>query len=1118
MAPHSVRAAGAACVAALAAFLILTLPSPAAAQQGLTTGSISGTIVDQQGQPLDGATVVVENLETGATSQVETDENGRYTVALLRPGRYTVRAEMPPLEAVERGPVQVKIGEERAVSIALQPVEVEEIVAMIDEAVAIDPTQGGVIESVSEEQINELPTAGRDFTDFINLSGLISPQPNITTGGQFSVGGARTSGTNVTIDGADANNAFFGENRGSSRIPFAFSLESIKEFQIVTNGYDVEYGKFSGGLINAVTKGGTNDFDASFFVFARDEDLTARNFDDTEPQSFGSWQFGGTVSGPIIEDKLHYFIAGDFQQRDQPVFTLTPEQSGIPASEIDEFLSIVENVYGISTEMQSGRFEETDDENALFGRLDWTINDRNRTSFRVNYTDFTNKNDRISRSGNEARSMGGTFMDEAFSIVGEWNSILDEESTMFNTLRVHFSDEDRPRPANSRLPSVVVNEDRPNEMEFGGNFFGILHENRLQESKFQVTDNFTWRTGDHTFKLGTDNIFSSTQNDFWLNGNGFFTFSDLDAFREGEPGFFFRLVPAEVGRDFPDPDPEGPVAKFDTAEWSVYAQDKWQATEKLLVTLGLRYDYTEWLTEPDPLPVAGWTEAIGEVAAARNLPGMNVTNNPNDTNNLGPRFSFTYDVEGNERKLVRGGLGVFYARIPTVLHSNVLFSTPTPLLAVICIGAGTPEFDYGQWQDGEGIPTTCAPEFTDPEREFIIDFAPFGIGIRGNPQIALWDEDLDMPRTYKANLGYEQRVGDNLKVGVQGLYSRTYDNFHVQTLNVQGTPRDRFGSGQFVSAEGRPVHIEAEDFDPTDEPNEFDVGITNELSALYRQTDTGKAEIWNLKFDVQGRPVENLRLGANYTWNYAFDNTSFVCCTANAGVFDIPTAGNPNFVGDFGDEDQGAWGPSDFERRHVFVANAVWQAPWDVDVGVIYRAQSGNPFTPFIGGDINADQNDGNDRPYIPNPADPQNVLFGVVDDDTGELLPGSPAEELAQFQAIMADDDNDCLREAIGTIINRNTCNNPWWHSVDVKVSKAFRTFSGQEIELTMDLFNLLDAFSIGAGEFVFKRSGLFRAEEYDPETNRIRYSVDERYGQELPVGFGQLQFQAQLGARYRF
>ena len=158
---------------------------------------------------------------------------------------------------------------------------------------AIDVADAGVKQTVSQEEIAELPALGRDFTDFISLSGLVSPAPEVTTGGQFSIAGQRPSQTSIQIDGVDANNAFFGENRGGSRIPFAFSLESIREFQIITNGFDVEFGAYSGGIVNIVTQGGTNDFRGTLYGNYRGQALTTDDFDGNPPNNFSVQQYAG---------------------------------------------------------------------------------------------------------------------------------------------------------------------------------------------------------------------------------------------------------------------------------------------------------------------------------------------------------------------------------------------------------------------------------------------------------------------------------------------------------------------------------------------------------------------------------------------------------------------------------------------------------------------------------------------------------------------------------------------------------------------------------------------------------------------------------------------------------
>ncbi len=1071
-----------ACAAVVAAWLgLLALPSPASTQEGATSGSIGGAVLAPDGAPVEDAAVRVVSQAQGFERDVFTDAAGRFRVALLPPGLYTVRAELPPNQPVVVRDVRVTLGERTSMTLELQPVAGESLEVTVGGASAqIDVSRAGVSENIGEAQISQLPTSGRDFTDFINLSGLVSLQPQVTTGGQFSIGGAQTSGTNVQIDGADANNSFFSENRGSSRVPFTFSLESIKEFQLITNGYDVEYGRYSGGVVNAVTKAGSNEFEGSAHLFWRDESFTSENFDGTQPTDFQALQFGGTYSGPIVEDRLHFFVSGDFQQYDQPTFALTPERTNIAADTIERMKDILVDTYGFERsfiEDQFGTFTETLDQSNLFGRLDWTLNPDHRLSVRLNYQDFTNRNDRLLENGLEARTAGSTFLDESLSLVSEWNAIFSPD--VYNTLRIQYSDEDRPRPGHSNLPNFEIpTTDRDGDdasMFFGGENFGITFANRLQESKVQITDNLTVTAGDHTFKIGTDNILTNITNKFWLNGNGLTTFGSLDQFESQSSGFWFRFLPTTN-------DPEAPLADFGVNSYSFYVQDQWQTTDELLLTLGLRYDRT---TFPD----AGPQIADPEFRSAVESFGLSSTTVPEDGDNWGPRASFTYDVNGDETSVLRGGAGVFYNAAPGVTHGNVLQSAPNPNLFFGCFGLNWEDYRN---MDGPGnVPT--GPN--TPHEGFAAGCFP------GLPEISVWGNDVEQASTLKANLGYEQRISDDWKAGLQAIYSRTNNLMGAVNNNLDSDLDD--GTG-FRRPSGRPVFVNPDTYDPTPAGANIEVATESDaIRALYAQVSNGDARAWNFKLDVQGTPAENFRLAANYTLNLAYDNTADVCCTAFALVFNTPTAGNPNFRGQPGDTDDGTWGPSATERRHVVVLNGIWNLPAGFQVSGIYRGQAGNPFTPAVNGDLNFDGNAGNDRPFLPDPDDPGASGYAFAEGD------------LTDYRGLLS--QYACLADAVGSVISRNTCRDPWWHSLDLKVKKTFETVGDQRFDVVFDMFNVLDGLGMDAGEFVFLNNELFTVQGYDAESDVITVSTGQ-FGNEIPVGFSPFQFRAQFGVQYHF
>lgn len=1064
----------------LTALAVLLLAGPAAAQEGTTTGSIVGRVLGPGGDAAAAATVRVVSVERGWARRTHTDEQGRYVVALLRPGRYRVWAERPPLRPAAPRVVTVRLGERTTVPLGLQPVEGEALEVQA-RGRRSDLERGGAVDLVDDRQLRNLPTPGRDFTDFVELSSLVSPQPGLgRDGGQFSIGGARTSMTILQIDGVDANNAFFGENQGSRRIPFSQSLESIREFQVIASGYDVEYGRYAGGVINAVTRGGTNDLEGEAFVFARHEALTADGFDEAPPTDFQAYQFGGRLSGPIVADRLHFFVSADFQERDQPAFALTPERSNLSPATIGELQDVLVEEYGFERsviEGQFGVFEETGDLANLFGRVDWQVGEGQRLTVRANYSDFEVLNDLVDPGGTDALTSAGTFNAEMASAVAELSSVLGRDVN--NTLRVQFSEERRPRPGNSDLPTVQIDvADRDGGLttiEYGGQVFGTLFATDLEERKVQLTDNLAVRLGDHTLKLGTDNLFTHSRNSFWLFGNGFFTFSSIEEFREGDPSSYLRLTPSLT-------DPAPPSTAFDVTEWSVYLQDDWQVNDRLLVSGGLRYDLTAY-ERGVPLADPGFRALLEEGF------GRNTSTVPEDRDNVGPRLSFSWDLAGDGSETLRGGGGVFYGRVPSVLHANVLLKLPNPLLASVCLGSATPDFDLRAFRDRTAIPSRC--RFDGPGS---VEGEP-GLGITGAPQVTVWDSRIELPTTWKANLGYERRLGEMWRGRLRAVFSRTRHNYTVRDLNL----RDEV----FRTAAGRPVHVPEEGYDPTVAAGTAARAVDPTFDRLFLETDDGEARSWNFEVGLDGRPAEGLRVSGGYNLSIASDNSSFFCCIESFGLFGTPTAGEPNDLGDPGDEERGAWGPSDFERRHTLVANGVWELPAGVRVGAVYRLQSGNPFTPAVDGDLNGDGDAANDRPFLPDPADPGGVRFA------------SP-ENLERYRAIL--EEEQCLRREAGGIVSRNACRDPTWHSLDLKLGKGVPTVGGQRLEVVLDLFNVLDGLGLDAGEFVTREPRLFRAEGFDPASDEVIVSVNESFGRETPVGFEPFQFRAQLGVRYSF
>lgn len=1071
----AVRAAAG--LAALAAGLAA---APSLAAQ-TTTGEIRGVVADAEGAPLPGASVTARSGATGVQRGATTGADGAYVIRLLPPGTYTVRAAQIG-RATGSAEVSVAVGGSAVANLRLANAAVMLEAVTVTAEGGAEAAQGGVTQLVTEQQIRDLPVVGRDFTDFINLSGMVAPDPGATTGGQFSIAGQRASQTSIQIDGVDANNSFFGENRGGSRIPFAFSLESIREFQIITNGYDVEYGSYTGGIVNVVTRGGTNEWRGTAYGNYRSDALTGRNFDSSEPlEDYRVTQYAGSLSGPIKRDRLFFLFSLDGQHRREPQLPVTLARYGpgglsenpVVFSQVQRYFDVLENKYGIQNAASGYEsFQTSNDVLTLFGRLDWNLSDKHRATLRHNFSNYDNLNEfNANFDFIYGQSRAEAYEGTSNSTVGELQSILGART--FNTLRFQFSDESRPRQGNDVRPALIVNLSAGERIAYGGTF--VSYQNNLEETKFQLIDNLTHTTGAHTFKVGGNLMWTHIFNRFISNGAGEYNFASLDAFEAMQPTSYTRFIRQGGGV---------PVAEFDVAEWSLYGQDEWAVTPRLTLTAGLRYD------------VQSFRDAPSRVIQAEQAFGARSGIAPTDNNNVSPRLALAYDLRGNGRSMLRAGAGYFYGRVPYVLGGNVAGSV-IPTVQVVCSGelgdpaappspAGYPGWSRG----GEDNPEQCAEVSSTT----------------GLPTYTLWQPDFEFPETFKGNVGFEQAIGRGTRASVDVLFTRSFKLYTVRNLNLRPMQFSLPGEA------GRQVFQPEAGFDPAAADataNSVRARSNLEFADVFVNYNDGRAEGLTANFELNHRFSNATGVAASYTWTRAYDNSSYSCCTASSG-FQDPDVGvyGPNEVGGIGDRDR-TWGPSYFARTHTFVLNGATRLPLGIGLSAIWRIQSGRPWTPEVSGDLNGDGVRFNDRPFI------------FAPDQLPLASTGADAEaERARYAGFL--NSRECLSEAVGEVIERNTCRFPWSNQLDLRLSKSIGTRRGQRAELQVDMFNVLNGLNSEwgrqVGVFAANRN-ILRPVRYDAATDRILYRVPDDFGRERALGTNLLlQFQTQIGLKYYF
>lgn len=1091
-----------------AVVLLVAATTPVAAQ--VTTGAIRGTVTGTQGA-MAGTQVTAVNAETGLSRSAIANDDGIYTIRLLPSGTYRVTARRLGSTPETRDSIRVSVGATATVNFTLKDAAIQLATVQVSAAQRIDTRDGGLKQSVSNEEIQNLPTLGRDFTDFINLSGLVSPNPETTTGGQFSIAGARPSQTNIQMDGVDANNSFFGENRGGSRIPFNFSIESVKEFQIVTNGFDVEYGNYAGGVINIISKSGTNRFKATAYGNYRGEALTSSNFDGTRPRDFNVQQGALQVEGPLVRDKLFYVASIDAQRRREPFTPVSPTTlrkqaeenaqkaagfadpdsvaryerfaatDNATADSLSRFFSILENTYGVGNPSASyDPFFTRNDVITAFARIDWNINNRNRLSVRNNYSRYDNGNETFAATTTGGLSKVEDFENTTNSLVGELTSTIG--SRIGNVLRMQYSMEDRPRNASDRKPELrVANINDGRAFAWGG--ANISFRNLMVENKAQLVNNTTVDLGQHTLKFGTNNMFSWYRNDFWLNGSGFYTFDNLQALEEGRPSRYTRNVRA---------DGTPPTTSFSTQEYSVYGQDEWRVTHNVTATLGVRYDVSRYGKTP------------GRVVDAERAFGIETGIAPVDKDNISPRVSLAWDRNGDASEVFRIGGGLFYGRLPAVLGSNVGI-TDVPLLALDCSGsiadgdanAPPPLTGYRTLPtDGLSNPTNCAG----------------AAGIGGLPEYSFWTQGFEIPETLRGNVGYERALGDRTRMSVDYLLTSTTNLYSVRNANL------RPALFSLTSEGGRQVFVPAERFSPS-QAGGNDRLLNTDFGNVFTNYYDGRSMSQAVTVNLDRRIGSASSLRGSYTWQSAHDNTSFSCCTSFEGWQNARIgAMGPNDLGGIGDTDKG-WGPSGFVRNHTFILSGFTSLPWGFKVSGIWRLQSGTPWGPEQSGDLNGDGLSFNDRPYIYAAEDLPVFVAANVDPARRDSIVTATRDAYGQILK-----DNACIGDYVGQIIPRNTCRQPWFNRLDLSLRKQIGvTSGGQRVELQADLFNVLNGLNSKWGRYeavTTSNRNLLAPQAYNPSTQQIEYTVPaSSFGRESTLGAALLlQFSAQLGIRYSF
>ncbi len=952
---------------ASAALLVCVLCTPLAAQVGTSFAQLSGTVTDPKGGLIPQATVTLRDVDTNRAYTAATNSFGAYVLPDLLPRRYEMTVEAPGFAKYSATNVRLSVGQTATMNVQLSVAEVKESVNVTGEAPVIETTRSEISQVVDTNQIQTLPISGRLFTDFALLTpgvttGRISLQSTFTdpTVTRISFGGQRDLSNLVTVDGADNINSATGSQRATP------SQEAVEEFRVVNNSFGTEYGRALGGIVNIVTKSGTNTFHGSLYEYFQNNALDAKSIL-TVPgfEVLRQNQFGGTLGGPIKKDKTFFFLNYEGQRRAQsptyPGVLLAPVDAAVapmfPAGTTNlQAINIAKQAMGLAPENLD--VLKTADINNGFVKVDHQINLRNHLSVRYSIQDATNLNMLVGETldgggiGLPSSGRDGLLRDQ--SLAGTLTTQIN--SSLVNSALVQWARRNYGFPGTTGQPNLDV----PNFLLFGHNFGAF---DRYNESRVQGSDSLSWVKGKHYAKFGVDTNYVRN----FVIWPGFtparVIFPSLDDLLASStpnwgatpcpPPLVGLVSPCVAAFFWGAPIGTGPIntaaaspslpttwqnaylpslaqdfyVNLNHSYFGFYAQDQWRLTQKLTLNYGLRYDFES---------------------------GLGFFINP-DYRELQPRIGIAYSPD--RKTVIRAGYGIFFDRYNLTFFfvaapqrqpqitglpfaNNQLTGTyllNSMFLPFPCILSGCPPNPYAP----NLPPGTVPPPLLTSAFENLITSGSFpnnSAFVQGGTSV---DQHLRAPYSEQSSLEIDREINQHLSLSAGYLFVAGHKLVRPIDLNVGPPIGQETGSFKDIYA-----------FAVNDPAIPAPPGGSNGTNGIFYFTDSTGVSVYHGMTLQATEKSKYFSFNANYTLSKTLDNGTFVTFVSTP-----QSNAQRNLERAYSNQD----------ARHRFVANFVARGPQgtfvhDFELSSIVTLQSPRPFTMFVGFDANNDGNPVTDR------------------------------------------------------------------------------------------------------------------------------------------------------------
>jgi len=1050
----------------IAAFVAMFAVVTASAQ--VTTSSLSGRVVDANGEPVIGAAVVATHTPSGTVYGVITNENGRYTINGMRTGGpYTVEFSCLGYQALTYTDVNLQLAETFSLN-----GELKDDSEMLSEAMVIaasaskfNAEKTGAATNISGSQIASLPTVSRSITDVTRLSPY--------GGNDMSFAGADGRNTNFTVDGANFNNNFGLNDKlpgGGSPI----SIDAIEEMQVVISPYDVRQTNFIGGGVNAITKSGTNTFKGSAYVYHKNENMGGDSIEGEQISGARdknrSTTYGFTLGGPIIKNKLFFFVNAEYSKVPTVVNRWRGSEDGVAdpnnyvsRTKLEDLKTVSEFVkekYGYDTGSWTN-YPADESNMKLLARIDWNINDNHKLALRYNYTlnrAWNNTNSSSMDGG--TRSAFGRISQYSLAYANSLYSMDNIVSTVSLDLNSRFSDNlsnqflatfsklDDVRGTNSAdMPFIDIRNDDGSVVlpyiSLGYELF--TWNNAVHNTHISVKDDLTYYAGNHKITAGASYEYQMADNSYMRNGTGYYRYYSMDDFLKG-------AAPEVVCLTYGYDGEANPAARVQFHKAGIYAQDEWQATDRFKLTAGLRldglfFDNQDLMTNAAIKALTYKVDGKDRNIDTGKWPTASIT--------ASPRVGFTWNVLGDNSLKVRGGTGLFSGRLPLVFFTNMpTNSGMVQYQAKLNEGnADMSQFAGGILKREDllnklvsmGYPNTISPEDGTVPSE-----------------ISAVDPKFKMPQVWKTSvaLDYSFPTSFPFSISAEGIFNKTVNGVVIRDWSV--LPVDGFT--RLNGVDNRPIYQE---FKQT-YFNEAKGKVEN-LPAAYVLENTNRGYGYSASVTINMAPVEGLNLMAAYTHTASKELTGMPGSNASSVLNYIGTINGPN--------DPGLHN-SEYVIPDRVVASATYNDKSGNHFSLIYEAKRGGiNYSYMTANDMNGDGYN-YDLIYIPTDKQVADGDFRFVSEDDAK-----------RFMDYVHGDKY--LSKNQGKYAETYSVYSPWLHRLDFSYKHDFKVRIGKStntLQLNLDVKNLLNLFnsSWGVSKYMNPDLGegrILKYEGYDAE-----------------------------------